>query len=71
MSFFSNFKKLFRFGTDDSNVHKKGQWNQHIKKDIDPLQRWEILSEIGEGAFGAVYKVCIVLFIFFVDLFTF
>lgn len=56
MSFFSNFKKLFKFGTDDSSVQKKGQWNQHIKKDIDPLQHWDILSEIGEGAFGAVYK---------------
>ncbi|GFS00533.1 serine/threonine-protein kinase 10 [Elysia marginata] len=56
MSFLSNFKKLFKFGTDDTNAHKKGQWNQHIKKDIDPLQNWEILSEIGEGAFGAVYK---------------
>ncbi|RUS73025.1 hypothetical protein EGW08_019211 [Elysia chlorotica] len=56
MSFLSSFKKLFRFGSDDSSVHKKGQWNQHIKKDIDPLLHWEILSEIGEGAFGAVYK---------------
>ncbi|GFO41039.1 serine/threonine-protein kinase 10 [Plakobranchus ocellatus] len=56
MSFLNNFKKLFRFGTDESNVPKKGQWNEHIKKDIDPLLNWEILGEIGEGAFGAVYK---------------
>lgn len=57
MSFLSNFKKLFKFGSDDAQVKQKGQWNPHIKKDIDPQQFWEIIGEIGEGAFGAVYKV--------------
>ncbi|BFY97880.1 hypothetical protein BsWGS_00920 [Bradybaena similaris] len=54
MAFFNNFKKLFRFGSDDQL--KKAQLNEHIKKDLDPLQNWEIVGEIGEGAFGAVYK---------------
>ncbi|XP_076460316.1 serine/threonine-protein kinase 10-like isoform X7 [Babylonia areolata] len=52
MSFLSSFKKLFRFGYES----KKGQWNKNIKKDIDPMQFWEIIGELGEGAFGAVYK---------------
>lgn len=56
MSFLSGFKKLFRFGADDGNDKKKGQWNVNIKKDVDPNQFWEITGEIGEGAFGAVYK---------------
>lgn len=60
MAFFNNFKKLFRFGSDDQL--KKGQLNEHIKKDLDPLQNWEIVGEIGEGAFGAVYKVRITQF---------
>lgn len=57
MSFLSSFKKLFRFGADDAHDKKKGQWNVNIKKDTDPTQLWEITGEIGEGAFGAVYKV--------------
>ena len=56
MSFFSNFKKLFKIGSDDSNS-KKGQWNKYIKKDIDPLQFWDIIGELGDGAFGVVKKV--------------
>ncbi|XP_059140861.1 serine/threonine-protein kinase 10-like [Physella acuta] len=56
MSFLSSFKKLFRFGADDAHDKKKGQWNVNIKKDTDPTQFWEITGEIGEGAFGAVYK---------------
>ncbi|KAH9520111.1 hypothetical protein Btru_060013 [Bulinus truncatus] len=50
------FKKLFRFGGDDAADKKKGQWNVNIKKDLDPNQFWEVIGEIGEGAFGAVYK---------------
>ena len=57
MSFLNNIKKLFKIG-HDSEQAKKGQWNVNIKKDQDPLQNWEIITEIGEGAFGAVYKVC-------------
>ncbi|XP_076437179.1 serine/threonine-protein kinase 10-like [Babylonia areolata] len=55
MSFLSSFKKLFGFGSDN-NQNKKGQWNKYIKKDIDPMQFWEIVGELGEGAFGVVYK---------------
>ncbi|KAL8624111.1 hypothetical protein ACOMHN_036114 [Nucella lapillus] len=55
MSFLNSFKKLFGFGSDN-NQQKKGQWNKYIKKDIDPMQFWEITGELGEGAFGAVYK---------------
>lgn len=56
MSFLSSFKKLFRFGSDDVNL-KKRQWNKYIKKDIDPMQFWEITGNLGDGAFGTVYKV--------------
>ncbi|XP_025095724.1 LOW QUALITY PROTEIN: serine/threonine-protein kinase 10-like [Pomacea canaliculata] len=55
MSFLNSFKRLFRFGGDDDHL-KKRQWNKNIKKDIDPLQLWDIVSELGDGAFGRVYK---------------
>jgi STE20-like kinase len=56
MSFLSSFKKWFRFGGDD-NGNKKGQWNRHIKKEQDPSQLWDIIGELGDGAFGVVKKV--------------
>ncbi|XP_005089065.1 STE20-like serine/threonine-protein kinase [Aplysia californica] len=55
MSFLSSFKKLFKFGSDSDQM-KKGLWNVNIRKDQDPEQFWDIIGEIGEGAFGAVYK---------------
>lgn len=57
MSFISSFKRLFGFGADDNNTRKKGQWNKYIKKDIDPMQTWDIVGELGDGAFGVVKKV--------------
>lgn len=56
MSFLSSFKKIFtRFGSDNNGT-KKGQWNKYIKKDIDPMQFWDIIGELGDGAFGVVKK---------------
>ena len=53
MSFLSGFKKLFGLG----DSVKKGAVNKNIKRDIDPNQFWEIVGELGDGAFGKVYKV--------------
>ncbi|XP_002735309.1 serine/threonine-protein kinase 10-like [Saccoglossus kowalevskii] len=50
MSFF--FKKIFKLSTD-----KKGpKVYKNIKRDVDPYLNWDIISEIGDGAFGKVYK---------------
>ena len=53
MSFLSSFKKLLGLG----DSVKKGAVNKNIKRDSDPNQFWEIIGEIGDGAFGKVYKV--------------
>lgn len=48
---------MFRFGGEDDLKSKKKELYKNIKRDIDPKNLWEILSEIGDGAFGKVYKV--------------
>lgn len=55
MSFLSSFRKLFRLGGDD-DVKKKGL-NKNIRRDFDCTQVWEVIGELGDGAFGKVYKV--------------
>ena len=29
----------------------------NITRDTDPLEQWQQISELGDGAFGKVYKV--------------
>ncbi|XP_055083438.1 STE20-like serine/threonine-protein kinase isoform X2 [Periophthalmus magnuspinnatus] len=50
MSFF-NFRKIFKFGPD----RKKKQY-EHVHRDVNPEEIWEIIGELGDGAFGKVYK---------------
>lgn len=54
MSFLSSFRKLFRLGGDEG---KKKEANKNIRRDIDPTQFWDVVGELGDGAFGKVYKV--------------
>lgn len=30
---------------------------KNITKDVDPLEKWQKISELGDGAFGKVFKV--------------
>ena len=53
MSFLSSIKKAFNIGNSDS---KKRKSFPHIKEGIDPLTFWEIVGELGDGAFGKVHK---------------
>ena len=55
MSFFvEKFRQLFTGGSADN---KKVKVNEHLKRDQDPNELWEIIGELGDGAFGKVYKV--------------
>ncbi len=54
MAFFKNIKALF---TGDNKKSKKEY--SYIKKNQDPNEIWEIVGELGDGAFGKVYKVSI------------
>ncbi|MGH0129387.1 UNVERIFIED_CONTAM: hypothetical protein FKN15_024116 [Acipenser sinensis] len=50
MSFF-NFRKIFKLGGE-----KKKKQYEHVNRDVNPEDFWEIIGELGDGAFGKVYK---------------
>ena len=54
MPFFSNIKKALNFGSAADS--KKRKLFANIKTDVNPEDVWEILCDIGDGAFGKVHK---------------
>ncbi|XP_038125898.1 STE20-like kinase b [Cyprinodon tularosa] len=50
MSFF-NFRKIFKLGAE-----KKKKQYEHVRRDENPEEIWEIVGELGDGAFGKVFK---------------
>ncbi|XP_048843644.1 STE20-like kinase b isoform X2 [Brienomyrus brachyistius] len=50
MSFF-NFRKIFKLG-----MEKKKKQYEHVHRDLNPEEVWEIIGELGDGAFGKVYR---------------
>uniref|UniRef100_A0A3B4AK78 non-specific serine/threonine protein kinase n=1 Tax=Periophthalmus magnuspinnatus TaxID=409849 RepID=A0A3B4AK78_9GOBI len=50
MSFF-NFRKIFKLGAD-----KKKKQYENVRRDENPEETWEIIGELGDGAFGKVFK---------------
>lgn len=51
MSFF-NFRKIFKLGAE-----KKKKQYEHVRRDENPEEIWDIIGELGDGAFGKVFKV--------------
>ncbi|XP_037545549.1 STE20-like kinase b [Nematolebias whitei] len=50
MAFF-NFRKIFKLGSE-----KKKKQYEHVRRDENPEEVWEMIGELGDGAFGKVFK---------------
>jgi len=59
MPFFSNLKKVLNLGASGGadGKKKRGPDLTHIRTECDPEIQWEIVGELGDGAFGKVHKV--------------
>lgn len=53
MSFFNNIKKVLHFGGNDA---KKKKVYNNVRMDTDPEEYWDMIGELGDGAYGKVYK---------------
>jgi len=56
-------EKLRNIFAGSGDGKKKVRHYQYIKRDADPSEMWEIVGELGDGAFGKVYKVMYLSFI--------
>ncbi|EPY72620.1 serine/threonine-protein kinase 10 [Camelus ferus] len=50
----ANFRRILRLSTFEK---RKSREYEHVRRDVDPNEVWEIVGELGDGAFGKVYKV--------------
>lgn len=53
---FANFKRILRLSTFEK---KKCKQYEHVRRDFNPEEIWEVIGELGDGAFGKVYKVMV------------
>lgn len=45
--------RIFRMGAEKKRV----KHYDNLKRDVDPTEIWDTQQELGDGAFGKVYKV--------------
>lgn len=56
MPFFSNLKKVLSLGSSGGQEKRRKQLFANIITGQDPEDVWEIVGELGDGAFGKVHK---------------
>ena len=52
--------KFFAGSEKHGRSQRKSKALQSINVGQNPLEIWEIVGELGDGAFGKVYKVCVI-----------
>jgi len=62
MSFFSGLKKVLNFGGsirggDGGGNGRARKLPTCLRMEVDPCDEWSFVGELGDGAFGKVYKV--------------
>lgn len=57
MPVFEKFKNFLKGKSGDSQIARKSVAYSVIRRDSDPETAWEILKELGDGAFGKVQLV--------------
>lgn len=55
-SIFDRIGKIFKGGSVAGDLRRK-KICQNVKFDENPEDHWRIIGELGDGAFGKVYKV--------------
>ena len=55
----STFKKIFHIGggIGDGIDQRKRPTYKNVQRDLNPEDVWSLIGELGDGAFGKVYKV--------------
>jgi len=56
MSFFDKFRGLFKAGSVYAHSKRLPNGYQYVQRNVDPLELWQIIGELGDGAFGKVQK---------------
>lgn len=64
----ARFSKILRLPTLE--IKKKVKQYEHVHRDINPNDIWELIGELGDGAFGKVYKVRFIIPFFTFYFFT-
>ena len=56
MPFFVNLKKALNIGSAAAESKKRKALFANIKTEINPEDEWDLIGELGDGAFGKVHK---------------
>ena len=57
MPFLDKFINLFRGNSPASDNNRENNLDRYVRQDVNPLDLWEVIGELGDGAFGKVEKV--------------
>ncbi len=57
MPFLDKFKNIFRGSLNEASTSTRGlRLGQLVKTNVDPETEWQVIEDIGDGAFGKVQK---------------